>query len=81
MPFVSSIERLAIRRTKAETLRENILEIFETRFGIVPNDIPERLNAIPDTIDGVERLRALFKKAVAISSLDDFRKELQVTGM
>ncbi|NEU72065.1 hypothetical protein PI95_005630 [Hassallia byssoidea VB512170] len=81
MRYVTSIERLA----KAEGIeqgilqgilqgsRENLIEVLETRFGLVPSSIVEVVNQIEESAV----LKTLFKRAIAIPSVAEFQQILQ----
>ncbi|BAT55279.1 hypothetical protein NOS3756_42580 [Nostoc sp. NIES-3756] len=68
MRYVTSIERLA----KEEGIRESVLEVLETRFGEVPTSIVEAINRI----DQPSVLKTLLKRAIAISSTNEFQQLL-----
>ncbi len=53
---------------RAETWHESLLTLLENRFGTVPLELVQRIQATTD----VGRLRAAFQQALAISSLDQF---------
>jgi hypothetical protein len=69
-PYISSWERMAIQ----ETLRANIIEIPEIRFGALPPGIAEILDEIIDA----EVLRELRRQAVKGASLDALVEHLPV---
>jgi hypothetical protein len=68
MRYVTSIERLA----KEEGIRESVLEVLETRFGEIPASIVEAINRI----DQPSLLKTLLKRAIAISSTNEFQQLL-----
>ena len=55
-----------------KTLRANIAEILEIRFGTVLADIMEHLNQS----DAIQHLRDLHRSAIRAASLDAFRSQL-----
>ncbi|BAY36942.1 hypothetical protein NIES2111_12760 [Nostoc sp. NIES-2111] len=68
MRYVTSIERLA----KEEGIRESVLEVIETRFGEIPASLVEAINRI----DQASLLKTLLKRAIAISSTNEFQQLL-----
>jgi hypothetical protein len=72
MPYITSVERLAIERGelkgKLNAIRESILEVLQTRFG----EVPEELGNTLDRIEDVEPLKNLLRQAITIASLEDF---------
>jgi hypothetical protein len=68
---LAAIERASVK-IRAKTAREYIQQFLETRFGDLPPQIVELLNAVVD-----ERLlRGLAVEAGRCASLDDFRARL-----
>ena len=72
MPYVTSVERIGIQRGILQDAREAAIDILETRFTHVPEPIVEAIHRIGDS----SVLRYLRKKAVTISSLDEFERIL-----
>ncbi|MGH9937033.1 MAG: hypothetical protein ACREAM_12350 [Blastocatellia bacterium] len=70
-PYVTSWERIAIQKT----LRANITEILEIRFGALPAEITKILGGIIDA----EILQELHRQAVKCESLDAFAEHLPAT--
>ena len=62
------IER-GIEKGVEQGLRESILAVLETRFGL---PAPHPLTARIETIDNVQRLKALLRTAVQVSSPEEF---------
>ena len=58
-----------IEKGVEQGLRESILAVLETRFGL---PAPHPLTARIETIDNVQRLKALLRTAVQVSGLDAF---------
>lgn len=54
------------------TLRMDVVEVLEIRFGTVPADITEYLSQNDD----VSQLRVLLRVAVRVVSIDEFRTHL-----
>ena len=57
-----------------QTARNNVLDILEVRFETVPQSILKRLKEINDP----DILKMLLKKALRSSSMDEFRKTLDI---
>ena len=57
---------------RLQTLRENIQDIVEARFGEVPGEVRDTLKGIADET----RLKALHRRAALAGSLDEFRGDL-----
>ena len=76
MPYITSIERLGIQQGIQQGIlqnaREDILDILETRFADVPQSIVEEINRIDDSTI----LKMLLKRAIAMSSVEEFEKAL-----
>jgi hypothetical protein len=68
---LAAIERASVKITR-KTMRENIQQILETRFGDLPPELVEVLNAVADE----RHLRGLVAEAVRCVSLKDFRARL-----
>ncbi len=68
----SPLVQEVVEETRLETVREDIQQILETRFGDLPPRIAEVLDAVADE----RRLRGLVAEAVRCTSLDDFRARL-----
>jgi hypothetical protein len=70
MPYVTSIERLGIQKGMMTRGREDVIDILEIRFDIVPSPLIEMINKIDD----INQLKKLLKQAVTIGSLADFQQ-------
>ncbi|MEY3868980.1 MAG: hypothetical protein RLZZ338_2871, partial [Cyanobacteriota bacterium] len=70
MPYVTSIERLGIQKGMMTRGREDVIDILEIRFDIVPSPLIEMINKIDD----INQLKILLKQAVTIASLADFQQ-------
>lgn len=72
MQYVTSFERIGIKKGTLETSREDIVEILKARFEFVPD-------SIITFIDGMEELSALkqlLRKAATVESIDEFQDVL-----
>ncbi len=74
--YVTSWERLAMKKGILETLRANITEIIEIRFGALPTEVAEIIGLINEP----EVLQKLHRQAVQCESLDAFAKQLPVAA-
>ena len=76
MTFITSFERDGIVKGKIEgkieNNRENIIEVLETRFASVPENMKNQINALDD----LALLKSLVKQAVIIVSLEEFQQLL-----
>ncbi len=76
MPYVTEIERSAIARGRQEGVlgeaREAVMDIVGVRLGAVPHHIRRWIEEMED----MDALRALRRRAVTISSLDELEKDL-----
>jgi hypothetical protein len=72
MPYVTSIERIGIKRGMKRGSKEAILEVLDERFGGVPSDILDHINNIED--DG--ELKKILRLAVKCASLDELMQML-----
>jgi len=63
MEYVTSVERLA----RQEGIREMLLDVLETRFGIIPEGILTQIEKIEDT----DMLKTLHRQAVTAESLTE----------
>jgi hypothetical protein len=72
MPYITSIERIGRQEGRQETMREDILEILEARFGSVPEAMCLKVRKI----DEEPRLKALHRRSALVESLSQFEQEL-----
>ena len=72
MPYITSIERLGMRRGRQEALHQFILENLELEHGKVPEELAARVTAITDQ----ERLKELARASARAEELDTFRRRL-----
>jgi hypothetical protein len=70
MPYVTSIERVGIQKAIINTCREDIIDILDIRFEIVPSILREMINKIDD----INQLKKLHRQAVTIASLAEFQQ-------
>ena len=70
--YVTSWERMAMKQGVLKTLRANITEILEIRFGALPAEIAEIIGGISEP----EILEELLRQAVKCESLDAFAEHL-----
>jgi hypothetical protein len=72
MEYITSVERIGIKKGMQQgiiqTSKENIIEVFELRFGKIPPEIIDKINQINDPA----KLKELLKKAIQIKEIDSF---------
>ncbi len=73
MPYITSWERIAMRKGMLEGVREIVLEMLEERFGEIPEDMKKAVVAIEDK----DELKKLCRQAVRVSSLGEFQLALE----
>jgi hypothetical protein len=73
MEYVTRIERLA----KEENAKEMIIDLLQVRFGPLADSLIEQLNQIR----GINKLRALHRKAISVESLFAFEQLLHEDEM
>lgn len=59
-----------LRQGQQQALRESILDLLNIRFDATPSSIVERLS----TIEGIDTLRSLHRRAVTAESLAEFEQ-------
>jgi hypothetical protein len=72
MPYVTSVERIGIKKG----IRESVIDNLEVRFEVVPQSIAEAIEEIED----VSILKMLHRKAVTVGSIDEFMRLLEETN-
>jgi hypothetical protein len=80
MRYVTSIERLGkaegieegIEQGILQNARDSVIEVLETRFGLVPSSIVEVVNQLDESAV----LKRLHKRAIAIPSVAEFEEVL-----
>ena len=65
MPYLTSFERDGM----IGATRSNVIEVLETRFETIDNDLVEQINQIED----LDRLKQLHKQAILIGSVVEFK--------
>ena len=71
-PMIQEIMDEVRLESTIKTMRQMVQQNLETRFGVLPPQLVELLNAVADE----KRLRALHAESVRCASLDDFRARL-----
>ncbi len=69
MPYITSWERIAMRKGMLEGVSEMVLEALEERFGEVPEDVRKAVVAM----ENKDELKKLFRQAMRASSLGEFQ--------
>ncbi|MCX6926255.1 MAG: hypothetical protein NT154_24065 [Verrucomicrobia bacterium] len=72
MKYVTNIERRGRVEGRVEALRTAALEVLEARFGEVPYELREELQALGNET----ALKRLPRLAAVATGLDDFRRQL-----
>jgi len=77
MEYVTSVERIGIKKGIQQGIlqkaREDVVEILEVRFELVPGSIVKNINGIDDP----SVLKILLKKAATVDSLETFNKVME----
>jgi len=84
MPYVTSIERVGIRKGLEQGLeqgklamaRESVLEALKVRFDQVPDAMKKRVESISDLAD----CRTLLQSAITSTSMEAFEQRLDEIG-
>ena len=76
MPLLSHMELRTEKRGSLKIARESVLENLDVRFGEVPSEIVEAVNAIED----LSRLRQRRRQSITIGSLAAFQPLLSSYG-
>jgi len=74
MPYITTAERIGMRKGILEEAREMVLEALEERFGDVPGDLEEVVRRQKDR----DVLRKWHRLAIRAGSLDEFRRKAGV---
>jgi len=69
MPFITTAERIGLKKGRIENAKEVIVDALETRFGGVPKDLREKIQEIEDE----KILSSLHRKTVLVQDLEEFR--------
>lgn len=72
MPYVTSFERIGIRKGREEALREGLLRFLRARFEALPAQTIDAVEAITDP----ERLEYLQERIAKVETLSEFEREL-----
>lgn len=72
--YLTPFERIAMEKGMLRKARESVQDVLEEKFGMVPENIQQKLQEIPDN----EILRNLHRQAIKASSLEEFSKSLQI---
>jgi hypothetical protein len=72
MPYITSVERLGIQQGIQQAVREDVLDILETRFARIPQSVVEAVNRI----ENPAILKILLKRAIIVGSLEEFEQVL-----
>ncbi len=68
MPYITSVERLGILRTR----QEDVIDVLNARFGELSSELIERIN----DLDDLPVLKQLYRQAIVIGSLEEFQQLL-----
>ncbi len=69
MPFLSTIEEMALEEGAKLTNQKHIILALQSRFWEIPNSLIETINQIED----VSVLESLFVPSITINSLEEFQ--------
>ena len=72
MPYVTSFERIGIKKGIVQKAQEDVVDVLELRFQHVPESIVQSVNAVQDP----PTLREMHRDAVTAASLEDFERNL-----
>ena len=70
MPFLSTIEEMALEEGAKLTNQKHIILALQSRFGEIPNSLIETIKQIED----VSVLEGLFVPSITINSLGEFQQ-------
>ena len=73
MPYITSVERMGIKKGSLQTAREAVVDILGARFAEVPSPWVEAIHRIEDSV----LLKILLKQAATSDSLEAFGEMLQ----
>jgi hypothetical protein len=73
MPYVTSVERVGIKKGELRASREAVLEILRTRFGELPTSLISAVNAIANPVV----LKKLLKLSITSPSPQAFEESLK----
>jgi hypothetical protein len=66
MPYITGFERDGM----VINARENLIEVLQTRFGIIPDELSGRIQEIED----LAVLKRLHKQSITIASVEEFER-------
>ena len=70
MQYVTSIERIGIKKGTLETAREAVIDVLIARFEAVPTPLISKIKKIKDT----STLKMLHKNAIFVGSVNEFNE-------
>jgi hypothetical protein len=70
MPFLSTIEEMALEEGAKSTSQKHIILALQSRFREIPNSLIEIINQIED----VSLLESLFVPSITVNSLEEFQQ-------
>jgi len=73
MPFLSTLEEMALEKGAKETSRNHIIKILEKRFGTLPDEL---INAI-NKLDDLPLLERLHLETITVNSVAEFSTLIQ----
>ncbi len=73
MPFLSTLEEMAMETTAKSTTRKNLINLLQKRFGELPESLIETL----DKIDDISVLERLHLETISVSSVEEFEGLVQ----
>jgi len=68
MPYIIGFEIDGM----VKNARESVIEVLETRFGVVPSRLSDRLNSL----DNLTLLKQLLKQSITVTSVEQFEQIL-----
>lgn len=68
MPYITSIELSGMEKGSLKTAKESVVEVLETKF----DNVPENITNILANINDIQLLKQLHKRAILIDSLASF---------
>jgi hypothetical protein len=68
MPYITGFEIDGM----VKNARESVIEVLETRFGVVPSRLSDRLNSL----DNLTQLKQLLKQSITVTFVDQFEQIL-----
>jgi hypothetical protein len=72
MRYVTSIERIGMKKGILQTAREDVIDVLETRFEEVPPSMAEVIQGMEDP----SLLKSLLRQAATLGSLEEFEQAL-----